>query len=152
MTRPLGRAVPRDKFYWYLHGGAFGRTNVRLMINTNKWNTHITALRKYVERTGTSRVPRNHVEVTEYGNVKLGVWVSYVRHRQRKGHLSPEQVSELSTFPNWQWDKLPAGRTGDAKRDEAIISRFKEGMNLRSLAEEFSLTRQRIHQIVSSHK
>lgn len=153
LSRARGRvASPADKFYWYLHGGAFGRTNVRYMINLNKWNTHITALRKYVERTGTSRVPRNHVEATELGNVKLGVWVSYVRHRQRKGHLSAEQVSELSTFPNWQWEKLPAGRTGDAERDARIIERFHQGTNLSTLAGEFGLTRQRIHQIVSSHK
>ena len=122
------------------------------MINLNKWNTHMTALRSYVARTGTSRVPRNHVETTENGNIKLGVWVSYVRHRQRKGHLTPEQVTELSTFPNWQWDKLPAGRTGDAERDRAIIEKFSQGQSLSTLASEFRLTRQRIHQIVSTRK
>lgn len=112
----------------------------------------MTALRSYVARTGTSRVPRNHVETTENGNIKLGVWVSYVRHRQRKGHLTPEQVTELSTFPNWQWDKLPAGRTGDAERDRAIIEKFSQGQSLSTLASEFRLTRQRIHQIVSTRK
>jgi len=122
------------------------------MLNTNKWNTHIQALRTYVARTGTSRVPRNHVEVTEYGDVKLGAWVSYVRHRQRKGHLSPDQATELATLPNWAWGPLPAGRTSKPDRDRQIVERYGDGngASLQQIASEFGLTRQRVHQIVKS--
>lgn len=120
------------------------------MINQNKWNTHITALRTYAERTGSTRVPRTHVELTDTGDVRLGAWVSYVRHRQRKGHLSTSQVQELSTFPNWQYEPLPAGRTGDSARDALIMTKVQNGARVRELSEEFGLTRQRIHQIISS--
>lgn len=86
------------------------------------------------------------------GDIKLGVWVSYVRHRQRKGHLSPEQTSELSSLPDWQWGPLRAGRTGDAERDRKILERASTGARLREIAEEFGITRQRVHQIISSSK
>jgi hypothetical protein len=120
------------------------------MINQNKWTTHITALRSYAERTGTTRVPRTHVENTETGEVRLGAWVSYVRHRQRKGHLSVVQIQELATLPNWHYEPLPAGRTGDSARDALIQARSKDGARVRELSQEFGLTRQRIHQIISS--
>lgn len=120
------------------------------MLNTNKWNTHISALRNYVARTGSSRVPRNHVESTEFGDIKLGVWVSYVRHRNRKGHLSQDQALELSSLPDWEWGPLRAGRTSDAERDRKIRERASTGARLREIAEEFGITRQRVHQIISS--
>lgn len=125
------------------------------MINLNKWQSHITALRNYVARTGTSRVPRQHVELTEeFGEIKLGAWVSYVRHRQRKGHLTVEQASELSSLPNWHWGPLPAGRTGNPERDRLIIERFDggRGATLQAIANEFGITRQRVHQIVTGAK
>lgn len=125
------------------------------MINLNKWHTHIAALRSYVARTGTARVPRNHVEKTdEHGEIKLGAWVSYVRHRQRKGHLTSEQATELSSLPNWQWGPLPAGRTGNPDRDRLIVERFDSGrgMTLQAIANEFGITRQRVHQIVTNAK
>lgn len=120
------------------------------MLNSNKWNTHIKALESYIEREGSARVPRYHVESGDFGDVKLGVWVSYVRHRQRKGHLSPEQTEKLSSLPGWQWGPLKAGRTGDAQRDQKIRERYANGARLREIAEEFGITRQRVHQIVSS--
>jgi hypothetical protein len=124
------------------------------MLNTNKWNTHITALRNYVERTGSACVPRNHVEPTEFGDIKLGAWVSYVRHRNRKGHLTQEQASELALLPNWQWGPLRAGRTSNPERDRLIIEKFNNGNGptLQAIANEFNLTRQRVHQIVSGSK
>lgn len=130
------------------------RTNVRFMLNTNKWNTHITALRRYVERTGTSRVPRNHIEPTEFGDIKLGAWVTYVRHRNRKGHLTTEQAQELASLPQWQWGPLRAGRTSNPERDRLIVERFADGRGatLQSIANEFGLTRQRVHQIVKSNR
>lgn len=121
------------------------------MLNTNKWNTHLQALRTFVTRTGTAQVPRGHVEITEYGDVKLGAWVSYVRHRQRKGHLSVEQETELSSLPGWRWDKLRAGRTSHPERDREIVRRYTtDGTSLQALANEYGLTRQRVHQIVKS--
>jgi hypothetical protein len=121
------------------------------MLNTNKWNTHYPALRKYVERTGSCQVPRNHVEVTEHGEVRLGAWVSYVRHRQRKGYLSAQQVDELAILPGWRWDKLRAGRTSHPERDRQIVQRYtNDRVSLQTLANEYGLTRQRVHQIVKS--
>ena len=95
-------------------------------------------------------MPRTHVENTETGEVRLGAWVSYVRHRQRKGHLSVVQIQELATFPNWHYEALPAGRTGDSARDTAILARSEDGARVRELSQEFGLTRQRIHQIISA--
>lgn len=95
-------------------------------------------------------MPRTHVENTETGEVQLGAWVSYVRHRQRKGHLSTTQVQELATLPNWQYEPLPAGRTGDSARDALILEKSKNGARVRELSQEFGLTRQRIHQIISA--
>lgn len=122
------------------------------MLNTNKWNVHITALRRYVERTGTARVPRNHIEKTEQGEVKLGSWVSYARHRYRKGFLSSEQATELAALPDWQWGPLRAGRTGDAQRDSKIRERASSGATLREISDEFGITRQRVHQIITATK
>lgn len=123
------------------------------MLNTTKWNTHLQALRAYVARTGTSQVPRGHVETTEHGEIGLGAWVSYVRHRQRKGHLSIEQEIELSSLPNWKWDKLRAGRTSHPERDREIVRRYTtDRVSLQVLATEYGLTRQRVHQIVKSSR
>lgn len=149
-TQGPGAHAPPDKLFHSFPYAVERRTNVRFMLNTNKWITHITALRNYVARTGTSRVPRHHVEPTEFGDVKLGAWVSYVRHRQRKGHLTTEQASELATLPAWSWGPLPAGRTSNPDRDRQIRARFATGASLQAIANEFGLTRQRIHQIVKS--
>lgn len=120
------------------------------MINKNKWETHIRALKTFVTRTGTARVPRNHVEATDGGEIPLGAWVSYVRHRYRKGHLSEAQVQELLTLPNWQWGPFTPGRKSDSERDAAIRQRFSNGETLKQIASEYNLTRQRVHQIVRS--
>jgi hypothetical protein len=119
------------------------------MINKNKWETHITALRNFVARTGTTTVPRNHIEpIEENRAVPLGAWVSYVRHRYRKGHLSEAQVQELLALPNWQWGPFSPGRKSDSKRDAIIRQRHSNGETLKQIANEYSLTRQRVHQIV----
>lgn len=120
------------------------------MINKNKWETHIRALKTFANRTGTARVPRNHVEPTDIGEIPLGAWVSYVRHRYRKGHLSEAQVQELLALPNWQWGPFTPGRKSDNERDTAIRQRFSNGETLKQIANEYSLTRQRVHQIVRS--
>lgn len=122
------------------------------MINQTKWETHIRALRSFVGRTGNAKVPRNHIESTDSGEVQLGAWVSYVRHRYRKGHLSDAQVQELLALPNWQWGPFRPGRKSDQERDRQIVQKFSNGSTLQQIATEYNLTRQRVHQIISADR
>lgn len=114
----------------------------------DRWSTHIKALEQYVARTGTSLAPTTHIEIVDGRNIALGAWIAYNRQRQRQGTLAPERVEQLSAFSGWRWEKQKPGRHEDADRDREIVSRYKQGMSARSLAESFSLSRQRVHQII----
>lgn len=93
-------------------------------------------------------MPTNHVEVYGGKSIALGAWVAYTRQRQRAGTLSADRIATLTDFPGWKWDKQQPGRRYDKNRDSTIIERYKSGSSAKTLAQEFGLSRQRVHQIV----
>ena len=52
----------------------------------------------------------------------------------------------------WKWEKQQPGRRYDKERDNLIVTRYKSGVPAKSLADEFGLSRQRVHQIVRRTK
>jgi hypothetical protein len=115
---------------------------------TERWQEHLAALNQYINRTGSALVPSNHIEVYGGRNIALGAWVSYNRQRHRNGTLSAERTSTLSALTGWKWEKQQPGRRYDKARDANILERYKSGVSAKSLADEFGLSRQRVHQIV----
>lgn len=114
----------------------------------DRWSTHIKALEQFVSRTGTSLVPTTHIEIVDGRNIALGAWIAYNRQRQRQGTLSQERVAQLSSFAGWRWEKQKPGRQQDAERDMEIVAQYQQGKSARTLAEVYSLSRQRVHQII----
>jgi hypothetical protein len=120
------------------------------MNNTDRWNNYIEAITTYATRTGHARVPASHVEVLGNGTtVNLGAWVGYVRQRQRAGLMSTERKAQLDTVPGWTWGPLRPGPITDTERDNQIITLRSTGVSLQKIGDQYGLSRQRIHQIVS---
>lgn len=108
------------------------------------------ALDSFVAREGHALVPAKHVEVIDGREFGLGSWVSYVRTRYRNDALVPKRVDTMESYPGWQWGPLRPGPKPDSSRDEAIRDMRQRGMSLQEIGNEFELSRQRIHQIVST--
>ena len=113
-----------------------------------RWRKQLAALTQYINRTGTSMVPSNHVEILDGENIALGAWVTYNRQRQRNGTLGQDRIDALTSLPGWQWGKQKPGRRYVKQRDILIFERYASGSTAKSLADEYGLSRQRIHQIV----
>jgi DNA-binding NarL/FixJ family response regulator len=122
------------------------------MDNNTKFNTYIKALEQYIAREGNSKVPAIHVENFEEKDVTLGAWTGYIRQRFRKGQLSQERIDIISQISQWQWGPFQPGPATDSKRNEVIRNMRTEGKSLREIADEFDLSRQRVHQIVKKLK
>lgn len=120
------------------------------MDNQSRWNTYYAALTRYVERSGTAKVPIAHSEPLDDGTAcNLGAWVGYCRSRYRAGRLEPARAELLERLPGWTWGPLRPGPATDAARDAQIRALRSEGWSLQRIADEFALSRQRIHQITS---
>lgn len=122
------------------------------MDNNTKFNTYIKALEQYIAREGNSKVPAIHIENFEEKDVTLGAWAGYIRQRFRKGQLSQERIDIISQISQWQWGPFQPGPATDSKRNEVIRNMRTEGKSLREIADEFDLSRQRVHQIVKKLK
>lgn len=109
-------------------------------------HSFLTALDAYVEREGTARVPTEHIE----SGVRLGPWVSSVRQRYHQGKLSEDLVTALESRPGWQWGPLRPGPEAMTDRNTEIRQLRAAGMSLKEIGERFDLSRQRVHQIVTS--
>lgn len=114
-------------------------------------------------------MPALHVEVLEGMEVKLGSFVSYQRQRRRRlgGAISRstdvanyddrlstaydkfvERKVVLETVPGWEWGPLRPGPASKAIRNDEIQRQYQEGAQVKTLADQYDLSRQRIHQIV----
>ena len=122
------------------------------MDNNTKFNIYISALEQYIAREGNSKVPAIHIEKFEEKDVTLGAWAGYIRQRFRKGQLSQERIDRISQISQWQWGPFQPGPATDSKRNEVIRNMRTEGKSLREIADEFDLSRQRVHQIVKKLK
>jgi DNA-binding NarL/FixJ family response regulator len=122
------------------------------MDNNTKFNIYVSALEQYISREGHSKVPAIHVEIFDGKNVTLGAWAGYIRQRYRKGQLHQVRIDRISQIPSWQWGPFQPGPATDSKRNEIIRNMRAEGKSLREIADEFDLSRQRVHQIIRKLK
>lgn len=118
------------------------------MDNITRFNTYIKALKNFIEREGHSHVPAAHIEKIEENGINLGAWAGYTRQRYRKNQLSEERTGELSNIAAWVWGPLRPGPATDINRNNQILEMRAAGKSLRQIANEFDLSRQRVHQIV----
>jgi len=66
----------------------------------DRWPPGLKALRSYIKKHGTARVP---LDATER-RYPLGLWVADRRAQYKRGTLSPEQIATLQDLPGWVWD------------------------------------------------
>ena len=117
-----------------------------------RFHQYLEALQAFVAREGHARVPAAHVEIVAGQEVPLGAWVGYTRQRYRRGCLAESRVSTLSALPGWQWGPLSPGPAADPERDQKILELRNQGISLQKIADQFNLSRQRVHQIVKAVK
>jgi DNA-binding NarL/FixJ family response regulator len=118
------------------------------MDNNTKFSIHVRALQQFILREGHSKIPASHIEKFEDQSISLGAWAGYIRQRYRNGLLSQERVVKIQAISGWQWGPFQPGPATDAQRNEKIKQMRTNGMSLRQIADEFDLSRQRVHQIV----
>jgi DNA-binding NarL/FixJ family response regulator len=118
------------------------------MDNKTRFNKYVKAVKQFAEREGHTHVPATHIEKIEESEISLGAWVGYARQRYRKNQLSEERVRELSSVSGWVWGPLRPGPATDINRNKRILEMRAAGKSLRQIADEFDLSRQRVHQIV----
>jgi len=141
---------------WLPRAGLLSRANGRSSANVKfmtisrdtRWGIRFGALRQYTQRTGTSLVPVLHVELYEGTNVALGAWVAYNRQQQRAGELSDDRQTQLATLAGWHAEKRRPGRHYDTSRDREIVRLRADGSLIAEIATNYSLSRQRVHQIL----
>ena len=121
------------------------------MTNEERWTQYLTALNTYATREGHARVPASHVERLDGSPVNLGAWVGYIRQRKRAGLLPQSRIEAIDAVPGWEWGPLRPGPTADAERNAQILTLRSQGVSLQRIGDEFGLSRQRVHQIVSAH-
>jgi len=158
VTVPMRGLVADSPVLRGTSAGLCWRTSVRGAIvagmaysRNERWGEHFSALQQYTSRVGTSMTPTTHVELFGGKMIAIGAWVAYNRQRQRAGTLSREREQALSALAGWKWDRQQPGRRYDKGRDVVILERYSQGVSAKKLADEFGLSRQRVHQIVK-HK
>ena len=118
------------------------------MKTTDKWERNIEALRKFVAENGHARVPATAKIELNGVYIAIGSWVSYLRVKYKSGTLNPNKKAQLETFPMWTWGPCKPGPVGDEARDNAMLQSREQGRSLQAIADEYGLSRQRVHQIL----
>lgn len=122
------------------------------MDNNTKFNIYVGALEQYIQRNGDSRIPATHIEKVGENEISLGAWAGYIRQRYRKNLLAAGRIARLEQIQNWQWGPFQPGPATDSERNERIKQLRLDGHSLREIADEFDLSRQRVHQIIRKLK
>lgn len=122
------------------------------MDNNTKFNLYTEALEQYIAKTGNSKIPASHVEILNEKEISLGAWAGYIRQRFRKNQLPSARVARLEQINGWQWGPFQPGPATDSARNESIRELRVSGKSLREIADEFDLSRQRVHQIIKKLK
>lgn len=122
------------------------------MDNNTKFNLYTEALEQYIAKTGNSKIPASHVEILNEKEISLGAWAGYIRQRFRKNQLPAARVARLEQINGWQWGPFQPGPATDSARNESIRELRVSGKSLREIADEFDLSRQRVHQIIKKLK
>lgn len=121
---------------------------VVVMDNVTRFNRYITALQQYIIREGNALVPANHVEIVENIHIHLGTWVGYMRQRNKANKLTESQKSTLDAIQGWSWGPLKPGPKDKHERNSEIAQMRNNGKSLAQIADQYNLSRQRVHQIV----
>lgn len=122
------------------------------MNTSEKWARNIKALEIFVEEHGHSRVPSATRVVVDGVPVSIGSWISYLRVKNKMGTLKSEKKDFLERFPSWSWGPCKPGPLGDVARDRDMLNARTSGRSLQSIADEYGLSRQRVHQILERVK
>lgn len=118
------------------------------MDNNSRFEMYVNALKQFSAREGHCLVPSIHIEIYEGKEIFLGSWVGYIRQRKKKNQINQKKIFELESVQGWQWGPLKPGPATDKNRNINILEMRAAGKSLRQIADEFDLSRQRIHQIV----
>lgn len=118
------------------------------MDNNTKFTLYVQALEQYISENNHSRIPASYIQEFENQKISLGAWAGYIRQRYRKNQLSNVRIAALEQVNGWQWGPFQPGPATDSARNEIIRELRIQGKSLREIADEFDLSRQRVHQIV----
>ncbi len=72
----------------------------RWTLTEDRWPDGLAALRTYVHRHGTARIPHD----TVVDGFPLGHWVATRRAQRKRNALTPAQVRTLAALPGWVWE------------------------------------------------
>jgi DNA-binding NarL/FixJ family response regulator len=122
------------------------------MDNTTKFNLYTGALEQYISKNGNSKIPAAHIEILNEKEISLGAWAGYIRQRFRKNQLPAARVTRREQIEGWNWGPFQPGPATDSVRNESIRELRGQGKSLREIADEFDLSRQRVHQIIKKLK
>jgi hypothetical protein len=118
-------------------------------VYSQRFTQRLNALRAYAERTGSVEMPADHIEHTPDGPIELARWVAYLRARHNKNALPPERTAPLEQLPGWSWEPRRSGpKPRFAARDQQMRDMRAEGMTLDAIAEQFGVSKQRVHQLM----
>lgn len=118
------------------------------MDNSTRFNRYVQALQQYINREGHGLVPANHTEVLEGSEINLGAWVGYMRQRKKNNQLPQDRIDRLSSISEWNWGPLKPGPATKNNRNNEIAQLRRNGLSLAQIADQYQLSRQRVHQIV----
>lgn len=109
----------------------------------------LEALKQFYDREKHTEAPMGHVEVVDGEEVQLGTWLAYVRQKKRGGTLSDEIIAGcLLVNPDFSWTKRKTGpKVRNSVRDLNIYTLHASGVSLEKIAEQYGISRQRVHQI-----
>jgi hypothetical protein len=114
----------------------------------SRFEQHIEALRQYVAEHGTCEVPHSYVYQKGGGaSIALGRWVAYVRGRFRSGRVPQDRAAALQAIPGWTWEARKPGPPAKTERNAEIRRLRDSGISLETIAMNYGLSKQRIHQI-----
>ena len=126
------------------------------MRHETRWQRHFEALLVYEDRYGDALVPTGHGEFVGPNEcINLGNWVSYMRTRYRQGKLSVDRIQRLEGVGTWTWGPVrpgPKSKNYISERNNSIYSEHKSGQTLANIGNKYSLSRQRVHQIVKEYE
>lgn len=111
------------------------------------WHDNLRALQLWAITHGNPMAPATATVTLDGRQVRVGGFVAYVRHRHRRGLLEQSRAAQLERIDGWTWSPLRPGPRGEASRNNEIRRLRREGYTLTELAEQFNMSRQRIHQI-----
>lgn len=129
--RPLGAwvsAVRRRRYTGRLHPALelelqlLGRDNYRWQplrwdnADTG-WRLSYLALRQFVDREHTARIPTDHDEALPDIAINISRWCVVQRLEHRHDRLAPERVAALDQIPGWQWE-IPVRKENRRVLDE----------------------------------